>query len=169
MWQPRFLCYIEGGQAEGTQKARSGSFDKTPSKEIIWKTFPCGLFLGPEFTQTWGPGGVTFLNPKNNAHKNVHTCVYKITYFNNVLLQENTQSTQISTIFLSNVMISCYMDLYDYIVSLYQSGMNILATFLIQNSKLSIKFLSRLYPNHIIRDLKCEAHSFLTMLISSLL
>ncbi|KAL5579870.1 hypothetical protein UlMin_012312 [Ulmus minor] len=168
MWQPRFLCYIEGGQAEGTQKARSGSFDKTPSKEIIWKTFPRGLFLGPKFTQTWGLGGVTFLHPKNNAHKKVHTCVYKIMYFNDVLLQENTQSTQISTTFLSNKK-GYYMDLYDYIVSLYRSGMNILATFLIQNSKLAIKFLSRLYPNHIIRDLKCEAHSFLTMLISSLL
>ncbi|KAL5542247.1 hypothetical protein UlMin_009957 [Ulmus minor] len=102
MWQPRFLCYIEGGQAS------YGSFDKTPSKEIIWKTFPHGLFLGPKFTQTWGLGGIAFLNPENNGKKKVHTCVYKITYvlffflnvlleqFNDVLFQQNLQSTQIT-------------------------------------------------------------------------
>ncbi|KAL5544607.1 hypothetical protein UlMin_008391 [Ulmus minor] len=99
MWQPRFLCYIEGGQAEGMQKACSGSFNKTPPKDIKWKTLPHRLFFGREFSQTWGPGGVAFLNPEKNTEEKVHMCLYRITLeqFNDVLLQENTQSTQISS------------------------------------------------------------------------
>ncbi|EXB56060.1 hypothetical protein L484_001085 [Morus notabilis] len=101
MWQPRFLCYIQGGQVEGMQKACSGSEDKTPPKEMTGKSFPHRLFFGREFTQTWGAGAVAFLNPETNNQEKVYMCLYRITLeqFNDVLLQENTRSAAISSPF----------------------------------------------------------------------
>ncbi|KAL4360830.1 hypothetical protein GQ457_04G015860 [Hibiscus cannabinus] len=91
MWKSRFLCYIEGGQVIGMKKPCSGSMDRNPPKEIRWKTFPHRLFFGRDFTQTWGPGGVAFVDPRSNNEDRVYMCLYKITLeqFNDVLLQEN--------------------------------------------------------------------------------
>ncbi|KAL6183020.1 hypothetical protein ACLB2K_044431 [Fragaria x ananassa] len=63
LWLKRLLCYIQGGQVDGLQKPCAGSVDKSPPKEIMWKTFPHRLFFGREFTQSWGPGGTAFLDP----------------------------------------------------------------------------------------------------------
>ncbi|KAL1215106.1 Histone deacetylase 5 [Cardamine amara subsp. amara] len=91
MWKPRFLCYIQGGQAEGMKKACVGSMDKSPPKEIVWETFPHRLFFGRESTVTWGVGGVAFTNPLTNLNYLTHMCLYRITLeqFNDVLFQEN--------------------------------------------------------------------------------
>ncbi|KAM7268167.1 hypothetical protein ACFE04_010333 [Oxalis oulophora] len=91
MWQSRFSCYIAGGQVEGMKKPCAGSIDKTPPKEIIWKTFPHRLLFGRESTRTWGPGGVAFLNSEINNQDKTYLCLYRITLeqFNDVLLQEN--------------------------------------------------------------------------------
>ncbi|GMI75735.1 histone deacetylase 5 [Hibiscus trionum] len=91
MWKSRFLCYIEGGQVIGMKKPCSGSMDRNPPKETRWKTFPHRLFFGRDFTQTWGPGGVAFVDPRSNSEDKAYMCLYKITLeqFNDVLLQEN--------------------------------------------------------------------------------
>ncbi|XWS37275.1 hypothetical protein CRYUN_Cryun19dG0029400 [Craigia yunnanensis] len=91
MWKSRFLCYIEGGQVKGMKKPCSGSMDRNPPKEILWKTCPHRLFFGRDFTQTWGPGGVAFLHPQSNSQDKAYMCFYRITLeqFNDVLLQEN--------------------------------------------------------------------------------
>ncbi|XP_078430180.1 histone deacetylase 5-like isoform X2 [Wolffia australiana] len=91
MWMPRFLCYIQGGQAEGMQNPCRGSKDKTPPKDILWKMVTHQLFFGRSYTKTWGEGGVAFLHPKTNDATKTHVCLYRITLeqFNDVLLQEN--------------------------------------------------------------------------------
>ncbi|KAJ0248769.1 Histone deacetylase 5 [Hirschfeldia incana] len=91
MWKPRFLCYIQGGQAEGMKKICVGSMDKTPPKEITWGTFPHRLFFGRESSVTWGVGGVAFINPLTDLNDQTHMCLYRITLeqFNDVLFQEN--------------------------------------------------------------------------------
>ncbi|XP_062116695.1 histone deacetylase 5 isoform X2 [Humulus lupulus] len=98
MWQPRFKCYIEGGQVEGMAKPCSGAVDKTLPKEILWKTFRHRLFFGRDFSQTWGPGGVAFVSPGSSIQE-VYMCLYKITLeqFNDVLVQENTIGAPISS------------------------------------------------------------------------
>ncbi|XP_043726209.1 histone deacetylase 5 isoform X1 [Telopea speciosissima] len=94
MWRKRFLCYIEGGQVEGMQMQCSGSMDKSPPKETLWKTVPHRLFFGHSHTSTWGAGGVAFLHPESNIHERAYMCLYKITLeqFNDLLLQENGPS-----------------------------------------------------------------------------
>ncbi|KAK9054448.1 hypothetical protein SSX86_025526 [Deinandra increscens subsp. villosa] len=91
MSESRFLCYIQGGQAEGMKRPCRGAVDKTKPKEVMWKTVPHRLFFGRESTVTWGPGGVAFLNPETNNQEKTFMCLYRITLeqFNDVLLQEN--------------------------------------------------------------------------------
>ncbi|KAG9439099.1 hypothetical protein H6P81_019264 [Aristolochia fimbriata] len=91
MWKPRFLCYIEGGQVDGMQKACPGSNDGSLPKEIKWKIVPHRLCFGHSYTRTWGSGGVAFLHPATNIDEKAYLCMYKITLeqFNDVLLQEN--------------------------------------------------------------------------------
>lgn len=99
MWKSRFLCYIEGGQLEGMEKRCSGSVDRNPPKEIMWKTVPHRLFFGRDHSSIWGPGGVAFLNPEENKQDRAYICLYRITLeqFNDVLLQENASSYDISS------------------------------------------------------------------------
>ncbi|KAM1238465.1 hypothetical protein PS1_039575 [Malus domestica] len=95
----RFLCYIKGGQMEGMKTPFPGCADKTPPKEIVWKTFPRRLFFGRESTHTWGPGGVAFLNPESNIRDKAYMCLYRITLeqFNDVLVQENVVSFPVNS------------------------------------------------------------------------
>ncbi|KAM1982212.1 hypothetical protein ACFX15_038597 [Malus domestica] len=95
----RFLCYIKGGQMEGMKTPFPGCADKTPPKEIVWKTFPRRLFFGRESTHTWGPGGVAFLNPESNIQDKAYMCLYRITLeqFNDVLVQENVVSFPVNS------------------------------------------------------------------------
>ncbi|GFZ03510.1 histone deacetylase 5 [Actinidia rufa] len=99
MCKSRFLCYIEGGQVEGMRKPCTGSLDKSPPKEILWKTFSHRLFFGRDQTKTWGPGGVAFLHPESNSQDKAYLCLYRITLeqFNDVLLQENISSLDTSS------------------------------------------------------------------------
>ncbi|XP_057950645.1 histone deacetylase 5-like [Malania oleifera] len=91
MLKSRFLCYIEGGQVEGMRKQYSGSMNKSPPKEILWKIVSHRLFFGHNHTPTWGPGGVAFLCPDSDQEDKAFVCLYRITLeqFNDVLLQEN--------------------------------------------------------------------------------
>lgn len=67
-------------QVEGMKKPCSGSMDKSPPKETLWKTVPHRLFFGRAYTGTWGPGGVAFLNPESNTQEKSYMCLYRITY-----------------------------------------------------------------------------------------
>ncbi|KAK9278920.1 hypothetical protein L1049_028501 [Liquidambar formosana] len=99
MWKPRFLCYVEGGQVEGMQKPCSGSVDRSPPREILWKSVPHRLFFGRDHTRTWGPGGVAFFHPESNTQDKAYVCLYRITLeqFNDILLQENVTSYDMSS------------------------------------------------------------------------
>lgn len=61
------------------KKACVGAMDKSPPKEIVWKTFPHRLFFGRESTGTWGVGGAAFINPLSNINDQTHMCLYRIT------------------------------------------------------------------------------------------
>ncbi|CAA6657386.1 unnamed protein product [Spirodela intermedia] len=91
IWKPRFLCYIQGGQADGMQIPCSGSEDKTLPKDVLWKVVPHQLFFGRSHSKTWGKGGVAFLHPERNDATKTYMCMYRITLeqFNDVLCQEN--------------------------------------------------------------------------------
>lgn len=65
-------------QVEGMKKKCSGSMDKTPPREILWKTFPCLLFFGRDSSHTWGPGGVAFVIPEKNSENKTYMCLYRI-------------------------------------------------------------------------------------------
>ncbi|KAG9151583.1 hypothetical protein Leryth_021902 [Lithospermum erythrorhizon] len=99
MSKDRFLCYVQGGQAEGMRIPYAGSADKSPPKEILWMTFPHRLFFGRDFTATWGPGGVAFLHPESNIQEKSYLCLYRITLeqFNDVCLQENAMDIDTSS------------------------------------------------------------------------
>ncbi|KAK9926116.1 hypothetical protein M0R45_023363 [Rubus argutus] len=99
LWLKRLLCYIEGGQVDGLQKPCVGSVDKTSPKEIMWKTFPYRLFFGREFSLSWGPGGVAFLDPESNSQDKTYICLYRITLeqFNDLLVQENHEGYVMSS------------------------------------------------------------------------
>jgi len=66
-------------QAEGMIKACVGSMDKSPPKEIMWKTFPHRLLFGRETSMFWGVGGVAYTNPLTNLNDQTHMCLYRIT------------------------------------------------------------------------------------------
>ncbi|CAN6225983.1 unnamed protein product [Urochloa humidicola] len=91
MWKPRFLCYIQGGKAEGMSIPCCGSRDTSSPKETMWKTVPHRLLFGRSSTPCWGTGGVAFLNPEINYNEKSYVCMYKITLeqFNDILFQEN--------------------------------------------------------------------------------
>ncbi|KAL6841959.1 hypothetical protein ACP4OV_028471 [Aristida adscensionis] len=91
MWKPRFLCYIQGGKAEGMSIACFGSHDTSSPRGTMWKTVPHRLLFGRSSTPCWGTGGVAFLNPEMNYNEKSYVCMYKITLeqFNDVLFQEN--------------------------------------------------------------------------------
>lgn len=74
------FSYFLKWQVEGMRKACAGSLDKSPPKEILWKTVPHRLFFGRDQTKTWGPGGVAFLHPESNSQNRAHMCMYRITY-----------------------------------------------------------------------------------------
>ncbi|KAL8170675.1 hypothetical protein V2J09_022479 [Rumex salicifolius] len=99
MCKARFLCYIEGGQVEGMQRSCSGSADKTPPKETMWKAVSHRLFFGRDHTHTWGPGGVAFLHPESNAEDKAYVSMYRITLeqFNDILHKENISSYDMSS------------------------------------------------------------------------
>lgn len=92
MWKERFLCYIEGGKVDGMKKPCYGSRDKSLPKDTIWKIVPHKLFFARSHTNTWGAGGVAFLNPESNSDDRAYVCIYRITLeqFNDVLFQENS-------------------------------------------------------------------------------
>ncbi|KAK3125612.1 hypothetical protein QOZ80_7BG0607340 [Eleusine coracana subsp. coracana] len=91
MWKPRFLCYIQGGKADGMNIPCCGSRDPSPPSETMWKAVPHRLLFGRASTPCWGTGGVAFLNPEINYNEKSYICMYKITLeqFNDVLFQEN--------------------------------------------------------------------------------
>ncbi|EEF47766.1 histone deacetylase 5 [Ricinus communis] len=99
MWKSRFLCYIQGGQVEGMKKPCSGSMDRKPPKDILWRIFPHRLFFGRESTLTWGLGGVAFVHPASSADEKTYFCMYRITLeqFVDVLLQENVPNYNMSS------------------------------------------------------------------------
>ncbi|TVU38086.1 hypothetical protein EJB05_11436 [Eragrostis curvula] len=91
MWMPRFLCYIQGGKADGMSIPCHGSRDPSSPSGTMWKTVPHRLLFGRASTPCWGTGGVAFLNPEIDYNEKSYVCMYKITLeqFNDVLFQEN--------------------------------------------------------------------------------
>ncbi|KAG2646674.1 hypothetical protein PVAP13_2KG526600 [Panicum virgatum] len=91
MWKPRFLCYIQGGKADGMSIPCCGSRDTSSPRGTMWKTVPHRLLFGRSSTPCWGTGGVAFLNPEMNYNEKSYVCMYKITLeqFNDILFQEN--------------------------------------------------------------------------------
>ncbi|KAL6310859.1 hypothetical protein AAG906_015524 [Vitis piasezkii] len=81
------------------EKQCSGSVDRNPPKEIMWKTVPHRLFFSRDHSRIWGSGGVAFLNPEENKQDRAYICLYIITLeqLNDVLLQENASSYDISS------------------------------------------------------------------------
>lgn len=69
-------CFIGGIM----QAPCSGSMDKNPPKEIMWKIVPHRFFIGRSKTRTWGAGGVAFLHPESDDNSESYMCLYKITY-----------------------------------------------------------------------------------------
>ncbi|KAL2935418.1 Histone deacetylase 5 [Bienertia sinuspersici] len=98
MWKPRFLCYIQGGQVDGMQKPCSGSLDRSPPKDVMWKKISHRLLFARDCTQTWGPGGVAFIHPESSPEEKAYICMYRLTLeqFNDVLFQENTSSCDVN-------------------------------------------------------------------------
>ncbi|CAJ1944185.1 unnamed protein product [Sphenostylis stenocarpa] len=94
MWKARFNCYLAGGQVDGMVKHCSGSANRTLPKEILWKNFPCHIFFGRDSSDSWGQGGVAFLNPEKKLTDKTYMCMYKISLeqFNDILFQENALS-----------------------------------------------------------------------------
>ncbi|KZV34693.1 histone deacetylase 5 [Dorcoceras hygrometricum] len=94
----RLRCYIEGGQIEGMRRPCVGAVNKSPWKEIMWKTFPHRLFFARDYNATWGAGGVAFLHPESNFQEKTYMCLYKISLeqFNDVFKQENISSYDMS-------------------------------------------------------------------------
>ena len=62
------------------QKLCAGSADRSPPKEVIWKTIPHRLFFGRNYSRSWGPGGVAFLHPEINTQDKAYVSLYRITY-----------------------------------------------------------------------------------------
>ncbi|KAL3696742.1 hypothetical protein R1sor_010818 [Riccia sorocarpa] len=91
MCTARFMCYIQGGQAEGMARSCIGGRDKTPPVDSRWKHVPHQLIFGRSFTSTWGSGGVAFLDPTPDEGSTTLMRMYKITLqqFCDVLAQEN--------------------------------------------------------------------------------
>lgn len=61
------------------QKPCSGSMDRSPPKDVMWKTVPHRLFFGRDYTNTWGPGGVAFIHPESSPVEKAYICMYKLT------------------------------------------------------------------------------------------
>ncbi|KAL2643706.1 hypothetical protein R1flu_011293 [Riccia fluitans] len=91
MCKARFMCYIEGGQAEGMARACCGGRDKRPPVDSRWKHVPHELIFGRSWSPTWGSGGVAFLDPIPHEGSTTLMRMYKITLqqFCDVLAQEN--------------------------------------------------------------------------------
>ncbi|MCO5586940.1 hypothetical protein L7F22_040885 [Adiantum nelumboides] len=91
MWKDRFMCYIQGGQVESMKAKCLGARNKTPPVDTSWIQVQNEIFFGHSYTQTWGQGGVAFLDTQPTTGTSTHIHLYKITLdqFNDLFLQEN--------------------------------------------------------------------------------
>lgn len=88
--ESRFLCYIEGGTPEGSQKAERGCVNQTPPKKTEKAALPYPLYFMREKSK-WGKGGVAFIGHKKNKNTSTFARKYLITdeQFREVVEQEN--------------------------------------------------------------------------------
>lgn len=77
---PPCWCIQNNFQVEGLQRKLPGCMDKSPPKGTLWKILPYRLFFGHEFSRSWGPGGVAFLNSEANIQEKTYMPLYRITY-----------------------------------------------------------------------------------------
>jgi hypothetical protein len=86
----RFLCYIKGGTAPGSQFTNPGARDDTLPVDIRPYTIERPLYFGEKSSQ-WQNGGVGFLEIEATPNGSSHGRIYKITdqQFEDVVLQEN--------------------------------------------------------------------------------
>ncbi|KAH7428788.1 hypothetical protein KP509_09G017500 [Ceratopteris richardii] len=91
MWKDRLLCYLQGGQVQGMGTRCVGARNKASPVNTCWLQVENEMFFGHSYTQTWGAGGVAFLDPRPKTGVSTHICLYKITLeqFNDLFLQEN--------------------------------------------------------------------------------
>lgn len=106
----RFMCYIEGGRPEGSEKVEKGCRDQTPPKadEKIELKYP--LYFAKNRSK-WGEGGVAFIGHDEIAETKTIGRMYLITneQFEDVVAQENNQDNL--TIDLQKVIENSYQDI----------------------------------------------------------
>ncbi|PKR85581.1 hypothetical protein [Heyndrickxia camelliae] len=92
LYRDRFMCYIQGGQPEGSEKVEKGCRDQTPPKadEKIELRYP--LYFAKNRSK-WGKGGVAFIDHQENPDVKTIGRMYLITneQFEDVVAQENNE------------------------------------------------------------------------------
>ena len=76
--QDRFLCYIAGGQPEGSGKNYEGCRDKKTPKNFKSITINHELYFAKK-SSTWQKGGVGFVNIEENCEKTTFARMYLVT------------------------------------------------------------------------------------------
>ncbi|MGV3465742.1 MAG: hypothetical protein ACO1OT_10670 [Heyndrickxia sp.] len=110
LYRDRFMCYIQGGRPEGSEKVEKGCRDQTPPEadEKIELSYP--LYFAKDRSK-WGEGGVAFIDHEEQADVKTISRMYLITneQFEDVVAQENNQDTL--SIDLHNVIENGYLDI----------------------------------------------------------
>jgi len=110
LYRNRFMCYIQGGQPEGSEKVEKGCRDQTPPKadEKIELRFP--LYFAKKRSK-WGEGGVAFIDHEVHSDEKTIGRMYLITkeQFEDVVAQENNEDTL--TIHLQKVIDNGFQDI----------------------------------------------------------
>jgi hypothetical protein len=90
--ESRFLCYINGGTPDGSDKYNKGCTDKSYPTKIKNKVINFELYFAKK-SKTWQNGGVAFISTKPNDEIQTFVKMYLITkqQFIEVLQQETNQ------------------------------------------------------------------------------
>ena len=86
----RFMCYIQGGNPEGTTKIYEGCNNKQPPRKDKSIIIPHELYFSKQ-SSTWENKGVAFITIKRNESSITYGRMYLITkqQFMEVVRQEN--------------------------------------------------------------------------------
>ncbi len=86
----RFMCYIEGGKPEGSDKVETGCEDKTPPSEDKQIFIPHQMYFAKN-SPRWQNGGIAFIDVEKGIKRTTLGRMYLITesQFRDVVKQEN--------------------------------------------------------------------------------
>lgn len=95
MRESRFLCYIQGGAAEGATIPEPGCRDQSLPLEKRTITIPHPLYFTGN-SDRWGGGGIAFIGHNKERERPTQGVMYKITgeQFMDVVYQENLTAQQ---------------------------------------------------------------------------